>query len=258
MPAPLIHLGVNIDHAATLRQARYRTADAQHAAMVEPDPVAIALLAEKAGADGITAHLREDRRHIHDRDIRRLRESVTTRLNMEMACTEEMVRIALEVKPDICCLVPEGRQEITTEGGLDVCGQRSRVAETVAALTGAGIPTSLFIDPDEESVALAAEVRSPFVEFHTGSYAHAYFGSRRAAEFKRLCAAAELAHRHGITVNAGHGINYTNIVEIRTLPHVNELNIGHSIMSRALFAGIEEAVSTMKRLMNEKAVASSG
>lgn len=251
MPRPVILLGVNIDHAATLRQARYRTADAQPEAMVEPDPVAIALLAEKAGADGITAHLREDRRHINDRDIRRLRESVATRLNMEMACTDEMVRIALELRPDICCLVPEGRQEITTEGGLDVRGQRARVAETVAALTGAGIPTSLFIDPNEESVALAAAVRSPFVEFHTGSYAHAFYGPKRAAEFARLCGAAELAHARGITVNAGHGINYVNIAEIRTLPHLHELNIGHSIMSRALFTGVIEAVSEMKRLMSE-------
>lgn len=257
MPLPVIHLGVNIDHAATLRQARYRTADAQPAAMVEPDPVAIALLAERAGADGITAHLREDRRHINDRDIRRLRDSITTRLNMEMACTDEMVRIARALKPNICCLVPENRQELTTEGGLDVRGHRARVAETVAALTGAGIPTSLFIDPDEESVALAAEVRSPVVEFHTGSYAHAFYGPRRAAEFERLRAAAELAHRHGITVNAGHGINYSNILEVRTLPHLNELNIGHSIMARALFTGVIEAVSEMKRLMNPGQAASS-
>ncbi|HUG12187.1 MAG TPA: pyridoxine 5'-phosphate synthase [Opitutaceae bacterium] len=252
MPRPVILLGVNIDHAATLRQARYRDADAQPAAMVEPDPVAIALLAEKAGADGITAHLREDRRHIQDRDIRRLREAVATRLNLEMACTDEMVRIALSVKPDICCLVPENRQELTTEGGLDVRGNRARVAETVAALTGAGIPTSLFIDPDEESIALAAEVKSPVVEFHTGSFAHAYHGANHAAEFERLRAAAELAHQHGITVNAGHGINYANIVEIRTLPHLNELNIGHSILSRALFTGVIDAVSEMKRLMNER------
>ena len=251
MPHPVILLGVNIDHAATLRQARYRDVDAQPAAMVEPDPIAIALLAEKAGADGITAHLREDRRHIQDRDIRRLRESVTTRLNMEMACTDEMVRIALSVKPDICCLVPENRQELTTEGGLDVRRHRARVAETVAALTGAGIPTSLFINPDEESVALAAEVKSPVVEFHTGSFAHAFHDANRAVEFERLRAAAELAHRHGITVNAGHGINYANIAKIRTLPYLNELNIGHSILSRALTTGISEAVSTMKRLMNE-------
>jgi pyridoxine 5-phosphate synthase len=252
MPSTVIFLGVNIDHAATLRQARYRDVDAQPAEMVEPDPVAIALLAEKAGADGITAHLREDRRHIQDRDIRRLRDAVTTRLNMEMACTEEMVRIALSVKPDICCLVPENRQELTTEGGLDVRRHRARVAETVAALTDAGIPTSLFINPDEESVALAAEVKSPVVEFHTGSFAHAFHGANHTAEFERLRAAAELAHRHGITVNAGHGINYANIGDIRTLPHLNELNIGHSILSRALFTGMTEAVTEMKRLMEEK------
>jgi pyridoxine 5-phosphate synthase len=252
MPSTVIFLGVNIDHAATLRQARYRDVDAQPAEMVEPDPVAIALLAEKAGADGITAHLREDRRHIQDRDIRRLRDAVTTRLNMEMACTEEMVRIALSVKPDICCLVPENRQELTTEGGLDVRRHRARVAETVAALTDAGIPTSLFINPDEESVALAAEVKSPVVEFHTGSFAHAFHGANHTAEFERLRAAAELAHRHGITVNAGHGINYANIGDIRTLPHLNELNIGHIILSRALFTGMTEDLTEKKRLMNEK------
>ena len=252
MASRQIHLGVNIDHCATLRQARYRALGAQPSAMVEPDPVAIAIAAEKAGADGITAHLREDRRHIQDRDIYSLREAVGTRLNMEMACTEEMVRIAIAVKPDICCLVPENREELTTEGGLDVRGRRARVAETVAALTGAGIPTSLFIDPDKESVELAAEVRSPVVEFHTGSYAHAFYGPDRAAEFERLRAAAELAHSCGITVNAGHGINYENIIEVRTLPHLNELNIGHSIMSRALFTGVSEAVATMKAMMNPK------
>ena len=250
MSARKIHLGVNIDHSATLRQARYRAARGQPDAMVEPDPVRVALLAEMAGADGITAHLREDRRHIQDRDMERLRESVTTKLNMEMACTDEMVRIALSLKPDICCLVPEGREEVTTEGGLDVRAHRKRVAKTVAALTGAGIPTSLFIDPDEESVSLAAEVKSPVVEFHTGAYAHAFHGPDRAMEFERLRVAVQLAHKHHIVVNAGHGINYENIAEIRTLPHLHELNIGHSIMSRALLTGIAEAVSTMKRLMN--------
>jgi len=250
MTDTMIHLGVNIDHAATLRQARYRDVAVHPEGMIEPDPVAIALMAEKAGADTITAHLREDRRHIQDRDIRRLREEITTRLNMEMACTDEMVRIALSLKPEFCCLVPESREELTTEGGLDVRGQRSRVADTVAALSAAGIATSLFIDPDEDSVALAAEVKSPIVEFHTGAYAHAYFGPGRAAAFERLRAAALLAHRHGIIVNAGHGISYDNVVEIRTLPHLHELNIGHSIMSRALFTGVIEAVGTMKRLMN--------
>ncbi len=250
MPDHSIFLGLNIDHAATLRQARYRDAASHPDGMIEPDPVEIALLAEKAGADGITAHLREDRRHIQDRDIRRLRDQITTRLNLEMACTDEMVRIAIALKPAYCCLVPESREELTTEGGLDVRGQRSRVADTVAALSAAGIATSLFIDPDEESVALAAEMKSPVVEFHTGAYAHAFFGFRRVAEFERLRAAAELAHRHGIVVNAGHGINYVNVAEIRTLPHLHELNIGHSIMSRALFTGVTEAVGTMKRLMN--------
>lgn len=241
-----ILLGVNIDHTATLRQARYRDAGSTCGGMVEPDPVFLALLAERAGADGITVHLREDRRHIQERDVRRLRESIATRLNLEMACTEEMVRFALELKPDSACLVPEGREEVTTEGGLDVAGQKKRVGEVVAALRGGGIATSLFIEPDAAQIDLAAELGSPWIELHTGTYANAYYGRRRGAEFERLHDGCERAHAAGLRVNAGHGINYVNIAEIRTLPHLHELNIGHGIICRSLSTGIEEAVREMK------------
>jgi pyridoxine 5-phosphate synthase len=246
----MILLGVNIDHAATLRQARYRNAAATVGGAVEPDPVALAVLAERAGADGITVHLREDRRHIQDRDVVRLRESIATRLNLEMACTPAMVEFALSLRPDSVCLVPEHRQEITTEGGLDVVGGRDRVGEAVAALKAAGILTSLFIDPDAAQIELSAKLGSPWVELHTGAYAEAYATPRRAAEFQRLRLGAVRAHELGLTVNAGHGINYVNIAEVRTLPHLHELNIGHSILSRALGTGIDEAVRAMKARMN--------
>lgn len=244
-------LGVNIDHAATLRQARYRTAARTCGGMVEPDPVALALRAEKAGADGITVHLREDRRHIQPRDVERLRECLATRLNFEMACTPAMVRFALKLKPDSVCVVPENRTEITTEGGLDAVGARRRLAGAIARLRDAGIEVSLFIDPDAAQIDEAARLRVPLVELHTGAYANAY-GSARAhrREFKRLVAGAEQAHALGLIVNAGHGINYVNIAEVRTIPDLHELNIGHSIMSRALFTGIEEAVREMKARMN--------
>ena len=247
----MILLGVNIDHCATLRQARYRDA-ATDALPVEPDPVEFALQSERAGGDGITVHLREDRRHIQERDVRRLREKIATRLNLEMACTPAMTAFALELKPDSVCLVPENRQEITTEGGLDVVGNRDRVAAVVDAMNAAGIETSLFIDPDEPQIELSAKLRAPWVELHTGAYATAYYGPGRAKEFERLRRGAEAAHALGLTVNAGHGINYVNIAEVRTLPHLHELNIGHSIVSRALFTGVAEAVGTMKRMMNER------
>ena len=243
----MILLGINIDHGATLRQARYREAGPA----AEPDPVALALLAEKAGADGITIHLREDRRHIQERDAWSLREKIATRLNLEMACVPAMAEFALRLKPDSVCLVPENRAEITTEGGLDVVGNRERVRAVVAAMTAAGIKTSLFIDPDPPQIELAAELRAPWVELHTGAYANAYHGPRRAAEFQRLRAGARLAHERGLVVNAGHGINYVNIAEVRTLPHLHELNIGHSILSRALFYGLAEAVAQMKSLMGK-------
>jgi pyridoxine 5-phosphate synthase len=246
----MILLGVNIDHCATLRQARYRQAGAALGGNIEPDPVELAFLCEKAGADGITVHLREDRRHIQESDVLRLGESKSTRLNLEIACTPAMTAFALRLKPHSVCLVPENREEITTEGGLDVVKHREKVARVTDAMNAAGIKTSLFIDPDPVQIALAAELKAPWVELHTGAYANAYHGSARAAEFQRLCTGAEQAHAAGLVVNAGHGINYTNITEVRTIPHLHELNIGHSIMSRALFSGIGEAVRTMKRRMN--------
>ena len=246
----MILLGLNIDHCATLRQARYRQAGVSTGGNVEPDPVTLAFLSEKAGADGITVHLREDRRHIQDEDVLRLGAARTTRLNLEMACTPAMTAFALQLKPHSVCLVPESREEITTEGGLDVVRHRDKVARVTDAMNAAGIKTSLFIDPDPEQIALSAELHAPWVELHTGAYANAYFGPARAAEFRRLCTGAELAHAAGLVVNAGHGINYTNITEVRTIPHLHELDIGHSIISRALFTGIAEAVGEMKRLMN--------
>ncbi len=245
----MILLGVNIDHSATLRQARYRDAK-QAGGIVEPDPVALAERAERAGADGITAHLREDRRHIQEHDVRRLRASPGRRLNLEIGCSRAMIEFALELRPHSVCLVPENRQEITTEGGLDVVGGRERVAACVKAMNAAGIEASLFIDPDSEQVAVAAELGAPTVELHTGAYANAWGTPRHAEEFERLQYGAGLAHERGLRVNAGHGINYVNVAEVRTLPHLHELNIGHSILSRALFTGIEEAVREMKLRMN--------
>jgi pyridoxine 5-phosphate synthase len=246
----MLLLGVNIDHFATLRQARYRQAGATAGGNVEPDPVALALLCERAGADGITIHLREDRRHIQDRDVERLAEALTTRMNLEMACTPAMTELALRLKPHSVCLVPESREEVTTEGGLDVVKYRDRVARVTDAMNTAGIKTSLFIDADEHQIALAAKLHAPWVELHTGAYANAYHGPERAAELKRLTVGATQAHALGLVVNAGHGINYVNIPEVRTIPHLHELNIGHSIVSRALFTGIEEAVREMKARMN--------
>jgi pyridoxine 5-phosphate synthase len=246
----MILLGLNIDHCATVRQARYRNEGDVMNRAVEPDPVALAALAEKAGADGITVHLREDRRHIRDNDVWRLKESGSTRINLEMACTSAMIELALRIAPQAVCVVPESRQEITTEGGLEVVGDCEKVGACVAQMAKAGIEASLFIDPDLAQIEAAAAVGAPVVELHTGSYANAFLTPRRGVEFKRLEVAVLRAHALGLKVNAGHGINYTNIAEIRTLPHLNELNIGHSIVSRALFTGIEEAVRTMKALMN--------
>lgn len=248
MPPPLL-LGVNIDHAATLRQARYRDAGRTCGGVVEPDPVAVALASEEAGADGITVHLREDRRHMQEEDIRRLRACLRTRMNLEMACTDAMVAFALEVKPDYVCLVPESREEVTTEGGLDVAGNPARIAEVTAALTAAGIAVSLFVDPELRQINAAADSGAPLVELHTGAYANAWHGVGREEELLRLRRASDLAAGLGLTVNAGHGINYHNIAGILTVPHLHELNIGHSILSRALLTGIGEAVRTMKLRM---------
>jgi pyridoxine 5-phosphate synthase len=246
----MIFLGVNIDHCATVRQARYRQAGATTGGCIEPDPVTFAVLAERAGADGITVHLREDRRHIQERDVWRLRETIGTRLNFEMACTPAMIAFALKLKPESVCVVPESREEVTTEGGLDVVGARDRVRACVEAMNAAGIVTSLFIDPDEAQIELSAKLGAPWIELHTGAYANAYHQPGRAEEFTRLRVGATLAHQCGLVVNAGHGINYVNIAEVRTLPHLHELNIGHSIVSRALFTGVEEAVREMKARLN--------
>ncbi|MBE7537475.1 MAG: pyridoxine 5'-phosphate synthase [Opitutaceae bacterium] len=250
----MILLGVNVDHCATVRQARYRNAGASAGGAVEPDPVAFAIACERAGADGITVHLREDRRHMQEADVRRMREALATRLNLEMASTPAMLDLALGLRPDSVCLVPENREEVTTEGGLDVIANRDRVGSTIRALSAAGIETSLFIDPDEQQLDVAAELRAPWVELHTGACAEAYAGpkQRRLAEFERLRKAAAYAHQLGLVVNAGHGINYVNVAEFRTLPHVHEFNIGHSIVSRALFTGVDEAVREMKRRMHAR------
>lgn len=247
-----ILLGVNIDHAATLRQSRYRGYASSCGQMVEPDPVAIAFAAEQAGADGITVHLREDRRHIQERDVRRLREAIQTRLNLEMAPTAEMVDFALELKPNSVCLVPERREEISTEGGLDIAMRVPELREITARFTDAGIITSLFIDPEERQIAAAAEIGAPCIELHTGAYANAcYDAPARSREFLRLCRAAETAANVAITVNAGHGINYVNIREVVEIPHLHELNIGHSILCRSILFGIGEAVREMKVRMRD-------
>jgi pyridoxine 5-phosphate synthase len=234
-----IALGVNIDHVATLRQARR----GQY-----PDPLHAALLAEQSGADSITLHLREDRRHIQDRDVSVMREALQTRMNLEMAVTDEMIRIAQRVRPQDCCLVPESRQEITTEGGLDVTGQMSRVAEACRALGSSGIRVSLFIDPDTAQIEAAQRAGAPVIELHTGAFAAAE-GAAQAREFDRLRSAAKLAASIGLTVNAGHGLNYHNVEPIAAIPEIVELNIGHSIVARAIFDGLPKAVRDMKDLM---------
>jgi pyridoxine 5-phosphate synthase len=244
-----IFLGVNVDHSATVRQARFREHALDHGNEVEPDPVAFALRCEEAGADGITMHLREDRRHVQDSDIRRAHQQIKTRLNFEMGCSNEIVALALDLKPHSACLVPESRAEVTTEGGLDVVGQKSRIADVVAAMTERGIITSLFIDPDPAQIEAAAEIKSPWIELHTGAYANAYYGEGRAKELQILIESATHAHDLGLVVNAGHGINYTNIKEIITIPYLYELNIGHTIVSRALFVGVEQAVREMKAFL---------
>jgi len=235
-----ILLGVNIDHIATIRQAR-RTK--------YPEVILAALLAEQAGADGITAHLREDRRHIQDRDIELLRAMIETRLNLEMAVTDEMVAIAKTVRPHACCLVPERREELTTEGGLDVIGNFERIHTACEALGEAGVEVSLFIDADFRQIEAAVKTGAPVIELHTGHYADAVSDEDRRNELRRLERAAEHAAQSGLKVNAGHGLHYHNVAEICRIPQVEELNIGHSIVARALFAGLERAVSEMKRLM---------
>lgn len=233
-------LGVNIDHIATIRQAR-RT--------VEPDPVAAAVLAELAGADGITVHLREDRRHIQERDVRLLRQTVRSHLNLEMAATDEMVAIALDIKPDYITLVPENRQEVTTEGGLDIVGQIDRIGEVVGKLQSAGIPVSLFIDAEAAQIQASVKVQAKFIELHTGRYAEAHDETTRQHELTLLASGCEQAIKAGLRVNAGHGLTYWNVYPLACLPGMEELNIGHSIVSRAALVGMERAVREMKQAM---------
>ena len=241
-------LGVNIDHVATVRQARYaRNAGSIN---IEPDPVEAALAAERGGAAGITAHLRQDRRHIVDRDIFRLKDAISTKLNLEMGNTPEIVAIALKVLPSDVCLVPESREEITTEGGLDCVTHRTLLEPTVRSLRDAGIAVSLFIDPEPAQIAAAAALGAPVVELHTGAYAKTA-GTAHDAELSRLIRAAKMADEAGIQVNAGHGLNYTNIGPILTLPKLVELNIGHSIVSRSIFVGLEQATREMVELIDQ-------
>ena len=238
-PHNRILLGVNIDHVATLRQAR---------GIRYPDPVQAAIDAEEAGADGITLHLREDRRHIQDRDVRMIREVLQTRMNLEMAVTEEMIGIALEVNPEAVCLVPEKREEVTTEGGLDVRGHFTAVADACRRLGKKGIEVSLFIDPDLEQIDASVEAGAPVIELHTGAYAEETGKSARE-ELKRLQQATAYARSKGLIVNAGHGLNYQNVEAVAAIEGLNELNIGHSIIGRAVFTGLKNAVREMKQLM---------
>jgi pyridoxine 5-phosphate synthase len=245
----MLKLGVNIDHVATLREARYRGRG-----FGEPNPVEAARICVAGGAHGITAHLREDRRHIQDRDVWELREKVQTRLNLEMANAPEIVAIALKLRPEIVCIVPERRLEVTTEGGLDVVGAEKSLTETCMKMNDAGIEVSLFIAPDEKQIAAAARTGSQFVELHTGQFAEEFSKSEARSqkpevELQRLISGAQQAHALGLKVNAGHGLNYENLPTLSRVPHLVELNIGHSIVSRAVIVGMETAVKEMLRLM---------
>ncbi len=239
MMSRFIALGVNIDHVATLRQARRAR---------YPDPVHAALAAELAGADSITLHLREDRRHIQVQDVKALRDLLKTRMNLEMAVTDEMLEIARAVRPPDCCLVPERRLEVTTEGGLDAAGQVQRLKEATAILVHHGIRVALFIDPDSQQIEAAAQIGAPVVELHTGAYADAG-GSRQATELERLRSAARQASSLGLEVHAGHGLNYHNVQPVAAIPEIVELNIGHAIVARAIFDGLAVAVRDMRTLM---------
>ena len=239
-----ILLGVNVDHVATLRQARGTR---------YPDPVQAAMVAEEAGADGITVHLREDRRHIQERDVRIMKQTLQTRMNLEMAVTEEMIEFALSVQPEHVCLVPEKRQELTTEGGLDVAGQFERVSDAVTRLAAAGIGVSLFIDAEPSQIEASHRVGAPVIEIHTGAFADADNQTAQLAELARIKDGVALGNRLGLTVNAGHGLHYHNVEIIAAIGGINELNIGHGIMARAILSGLGEAVREMKRLMLQAA-----
>ena len=240
IPHRRILLGVNIDHIATIRQAR---------GIRYPDPVQAAIEAEQAGADGITVHLREDRRHIQDHDIRRIHEVLQTRMNLEMAVTEKIVAIAEKLCPEHVCFVPERRQEVTTEGGLDVKGLMTSVAPACERLGRAGIEVSLFIDPESDQIAAAVEAGAPVIELHTGAYANAKTPDAMAKELERLRRSVAFARELGLTVNAGHGLNYQNVEPVAMIAGIHELNIGHAIIARALFTGLQSAVREMKALM---------
>lgn len=237
-----ILLGVNIDHVATLRQARLTR---------YPDPVEAVFASENGGADGITVHLREDRRHINERDVRLIKEVLLTRLNLEMAVTDTMVKFAEEIKPTFACFVPEKREELTTEGGLDVAGQMSKVHDACLRLKKCGIQVSLFIDPDKKQIDAAKKTTAPYIEIHTGAYADAKTEAEKMAELQRIIEAARYADELGLIVNAGHGLNYQNVQAIARIPQIHELNIGHGIICRAVFLGLEGAVREMKRIMVE-------
>ena len=239
MKQPLL-LGVNIDHIATLRQAR---------GTLYPEPIQAALEAEEAGADAVTLHLREDRRHIQDRDVEMLAKILQTRMNLEMAVTDEMITIAEQIKPADCCLVPERREELTTEGGLDVLNNKHKIQEACERLHNAGIRVSLFIDADERQIQAAADVNAPVIEIHTGHYADVNSESEQNDELRKIVQAAEQGTNLGLHVNAGHGLDYHNVNAIAAIENVRELNIGHSIVARAVFTGLYEAVSEMKRRM---------
>ena len=236
----MARLGVNVDHVATLRQARGGK---------EPDPVAAAVLAELGGADGIVIHLREDRRHIQDRDLRLLREVVQTKLDLEMAATEEMVRIAMDTKPHLVTFVPERRQELTTEGGLDVASNRERIKDLITLLHQCGIAVSLFIDPELEQIKSARRVEADCIELHTGRYANATGLKEQDSEFEALVQAGRAAYKLELVVNAGHGLDYRNVRRLRTIPEIVEYNIGHSIIAHAVAVGLERAVREMKELL---------
>ncbi len=237
----MARLGVNIDHIATLRQARGGK---------DPDPLAAAVLIELAGADGLVVHLREDRRHIQDRDLTLLREIVQTKLDLELAAEESIVKVALSVKPHMVTLVPERRQELTTEGGLEIAGQRDRIEKIVDLLHDGGIPVSLFIEPDLNQVKAAHKVSADYVELHTGRYANARRMKEEHAEVEAITQAAKLAYKLGIGVNAGHGLNYRNVKRLTQIPEIVEYNIGHSIIARAVLVGLEQAVREMKQLVS--------
>ena len=235
-------LGVNVDHIATLRQARGTN---------YPDPVHAAAVAEHAGADGITVHLREDRRHIQDRDIQVLSQTLQTRMNLEMAVTDEMLAIACEIKPAFCCLVPEKREELTTEGGLDITGQLDKITDAVTKLSSVGIQTSLFIDADIKQIDAAIATKAPYIEIHTGTYADASNENEQKVELERLIKGIKYAHASGLKVNAGHGLHYFNVKPIAAIEEIIELNIGHAIIARAAIDGLDKAVRDMKNLMCE-------